>query len=147
MATTTPPNISALAREHGVSRNTLIRWRDEGFDLTNNKAVADRVKSMASRSGSPDLAAARLAKIEAETARIRFAHDIEKGKFVESYLIEGDGQRIGHAVRLSLDELAQQLPPQLAGRSAGEILKILRSEFRRALENLSHYKSDVKFQP
>jgi hypothetical protein len=141
------PTISGIARAHRIGRETVRRWIGEGLDITDSAAVKSRVDAMASRSSSPDFAAAKLAKITAETRRIEFAHQVEQGKFVAAYLIEGDGLRIGHAIRGTLDQLAQQLPPQLAGRSAGEILKILRAEFRRALENLSHYKSDITFRP
>jgi hypothetical protein len=40
-----------------------------------------------------------------------------------------------------------QLPPQLAGRTAAEILKTLRTEFRKVLDDLSHHDSHIKFDP
>jgi hypothetical protein len=141
------PTISGVSRQHGIGRETVRRWIGEGLDIADDAAVKARVDHMANRSSSPDIAAARLAKIQAETRRIDFAHEVEQGKFVAGHLVEGDGQRIGFAVRSALDQLAMQLPPQLAGRTAAEILKTLRTEFRKVLDDLSHYESHIKFDP
>ena len=50
------PNISAIARQYGLARNTLMRWRDQGLDLSDAAAVEAKVKQ--SKAGpAPDSAA------------------------------------------------------------------------------------------
>ncbi len=141
----TTPTISGIAREHRVGRDTVRRWKDEGLDLANADAVQARVDAMANRSTSPDIAGARLAKIQAQTERIRFAHEVEKGRFVDAAIVHADGVRIGGIVRSSIDRLVNELPPQLAGRDAADIKKILSRVFRETLTNLSQYQSPIKF--
>ena len=106
------------------------------MNLGDKKAVAAKVSAMASRS-SPDLAAARLAKIEAETERIKFAHQIESGRFVDASLVQSTGHQIGQLIRQSLDKLSQELPPQLAGHDAARIHQILKKVFREVLQDVS----------
>jgi hypothetical protein len=142
-----PETVASISRRIGVHRSTLESWRAEGVNLHDEPQLQARLARKKESETSPTLAAAKLAKITAETRRIEFAHDVESGKFVPAHLIEGDGLKIGHAIRSTLDQLTQQLPPQLAGQDAGAIQKILRAEFRRALENLSNYQSNVSFKP
>jgi hypothetical protein len=139
--------VASISRRTGAHRSTLEAWRAEGVDLHNEAALQARLSRKRDAETSPTLAAAKLEKIKAETARIKFAHEVEQGKFVAGHLVEGDGQRIGFAVRSALDQLAMQLPPQLAGRTAAEILKTLRTEFRKVLDDLSHHDSHIKFDP
>ena len=142
-----PETVASISRRTGVHRSTLEAWRAEGVNLHDEPQLQARLARKKESESSPTLAAAKLEKIQAETARIKFAHDVESGKFVAAHLIDADGYRIGCAMRSSLDQLVQQLPPMLAGQDAARIQKILRSEFRRALENLSNYQSQVTFKP
>ena len=139
-----PPSLAALARQYGVGRETIRRWRDQGIDITDQKVMKAQVAGMAKGGSSPDLAAARLEKIQAETARIKFAHEVEAGRFVCAASVKAEGHLIGQTFRLAIDQLANQLPPMLAGHDAGEILKILRREFRRTLQSLSDHPTSIQ---
>ena len=131
-----PPSLAALARQYGVGRETIRRWRDQGIDITDQKVMKAQVAGMAKGGSSPDLAAARLEKIQAETARIKFAHEVEAGRFVCAATVKAEGAKIGQTIRAALSELTQSLPPQLGGRDATECHAILKREFRRILQQL-----------
>lgn len=135
-------NLAALSREHGVSRETLRAWKMQGVNMANPSEITARKEAMRDKPSS-ELAAARLAKIKAETERIAFAHEVEKGRFVDAVAVYQDGVRAGALVRESFERLENELPPQLAGRTAGEISAILKRTFRQTLTNLSKYQSHV----
>ena len=92
-----------------------------------------------------DILQARLAKLAAETRRIEFAHEVERKNFVPADTIRAEGIHIGGVVRTALDRLAVELPPMLAGRTAGEINAVLRRVFRETLVNFSQYQTHVAF--
>ena len=138
------PTLADLSKKHGVSRQSLRDWRDkEGVDLSNESALAARVATSRNRGSSADITAARLKKLEAETRRIEHAFAVESGKFVCAASVKSEGHLIGQAFRLAIDQSATQLPPMLAGHDAGEILKILRREFRRTLQSLSDHPTSI----
>jgi transposase-like protein len=153
-----PPSIAAIARKHGIRPGTLRDWRDrEELDIFDEKALAARVERKQARVGTdppPAENSARESYSEARRRReVAAANRMEtiaakeRGELVEVHSIDADGYKIGYAIRSALAELSQQLPPALAGRTAGEVQKILKSEFRRALENLSHYQTSITFKP
>lgn len=69
-------------------------------------------------------------KLEQEAARTR-------GELVERAGLKAQAEGVGLATRQMLEKLANDLPAQLGGRPAAEIAKILRREFRAALQNLA----------
>jgi transposase-like protein len=138
----TAPNISAIARQHGVSRQTLGTWRDQGLDLSDDKAVAAKVSAMHSNSGG-SITEARLEKLKAETARINHALDVERGKFISAQIVEADGRSIGVLVRSAHAKAAQNWPPMLAGRTAAECSTILKRLFREMQQELAQFKSSI----
>ena len=114
-----------------------MRWRDEGFDLGDAKAISDRVKSMTPRAASPDLQQARLEKVRAETRRIEFAHSVEQGRFTDSAAVQSTGYTIGLLIRQAMQKLEVDLPPRLAGNDAARIHQILKRVFREVLTDVS----------
>ena len=52
------------------------------------------------------------------------------------------GEAIGRAFRQMHDRLVNDLPPMLAGRNAGEIARVLKTEFRLALQKLADSPND-----
>jgi hypothetical protein len=152
------PSLSEIARRTGIRRETLRRWRDvEMIDLTDEKALASRIGMKQPRIGtappSPEItgresyAEARRRREIAVANRAEVIAAKERGELVEIHSIAADGERIGYAVRDTLDRLAHELPPVLAGRAAGEIHKAIKRAFRDALTNLGNYQSAVTFQP
>jgi hypothetical protein len=154
-----PPSLAALARQHGVRPGTLRDWRDkEGIDISNPKALTDRVERKQARVGKdpspPAENSARESYSEArrrrEVATANRAETLaarERGELIEAASIEGEGFRLGVAYRAALDKLANDLPPMLAGLSAGEMSKIIRREHRRTLENLCHLSDLIPLEP
>ncbi len=131
-------NLSELSRLHGVSRETLRAWRDSGVDLTNSKAIAEKLASMRDTT-SETITSARLKKLNLESDRLRLQVDSERGKLVDAGLVYSDARSIGSQVRQRLTKAAtNDLPPLLAGRSASEIKTLLAKYFRDLCVELSH---------
>ncbi len=70
----------------------------------------------------------------------------ERGELIEAASIINQGEAIGRVIRAHLDALANNLPPALAGRPAKEISRIIKAEFRRALNDM-HDRESQYFQP
>ena len=131
------PSISSLARAHGVSRESVRKWKSEGVDLSDGKAVKARVASMQKPSASPDLMARKKEKLEVEIARLRHQLAIDQQRFVSAEIMQSTGRQVGQLVRQSLDRLCSELPPLLAGHDSAKIFQILKTEFRRVLLDVS----------
>ena len=139
-------SISDLARQHGISRQTLAKWRDDGLDITNSKAIAAKVAAMETRTTSPNLQQARLEKVRAETRRIEFAHSVEQGRFTDSAAVQSTGYTIGLLIRQAMQKLEVDLPPQLAGHDAAKIHSILKRVFREVLQDVSERSASSPIQ-
>jgi hypothetical protein len=139
---TRKPNLSALARKHGVSRESLRAWQAGGIDILNEAAVADRISTMREKPSNA-LAEARLEKLQAEISRIKHAHEVERGKYVPASQITAQGHQIGLAVRGSIERMTGDLTPRLAGRKASEVSKILKDYGRELLRKLSEIPSAI----
>jgi transposase-like protein len=136
-------NLSAIAREFNVSRETLRSWKNQGVDLTNPAAVADKLRSMKS-APTASLSEARLQKLNLESERLRLQVDEQRGKLVSADIIYQDARSIGSQVRQRLDKAASNdLPPLLAGRNAAEIKVLLTKYFRDLCTELAHTKHPI----
>ncbi len=135
--------MSALAEKTGIPYQTLSRWKREGTDIFSPPALAERMARI-KQAPPENLTDARLQKLLAETARINLALDVERGRFVDSHTIENDGRAIGQLVRSTHDRAVQELPPMLAGRTAGEIQPILKRYFRDMQTDLAKFQSTIK---
>lgn len=138
-----PVNLSALARENGVSRESLRLWKLEGLDLASPAAIAER-KARMKTAAPPSIVAARIAKLELEADRLRLRVEAERGLLVSAAEVQADAHRIGALVRQSLNKAAaQDLPPLLAGRTAAEVSGLLTRYFRDLCTALASYQSPI----
>jgi transposase-like protein len=136
-------NLSALAREHGVSRESLRLWALEGVNLSNPTEIAERRARMKT-AAPPSIVAARIAKLELEAERLRLRVEAERGLLVSADEVQADARRIGCLVRQSLNKAASQdLPPLLAGRTAAEVSVLLARYFRDLCAALAAYQSPI----
>jgi len=142
----TKPNISALARKHGVSRRSLTSWQmEEGLDLADDNAVAARVAEVAGKAGADlDIKAARLRKLTAEANRIETENKVRSGDLISRAQAQQSAMTVASTARARLLQTANTLPPRLAGLGEVAIQKILRSEFIEILTDLSDPKSYIK---
>lgn len=142
------PTIAAIARESGISRQSVSAWVKEGLDLADKAAVAARVAQARGReTGREDYQQARLRKISAEADRQQIAAKREAGELVPFAGIAAEGEAVGRAVRQMQERLVSELPPMLAGRGAGEIAKILKTEFRLGLQKMADTPNQTFFKP
>jgi len=131
-------SISALARKHKINRATLSNWRDQGLDLSDDKAIKIRVRGMkGAKPDSEDLAAAKLRRAVADASKAELAVAEAQGLLCEKAGIKAQGETIGLAVRSLLDQAASDLVPRLAGQTSAEISRLLKSRFREILTHLS----------
>ena len=137
------PTIAAISKATGISRQSISAWVKDGLDLGNKRAVAARVAAARDReTGREDMQAAKLRKVRAEATRQEIAAKREAGLLVEAAGISAQAEGTGRAIRQMHDRLTSDLPPMLAGRNAGEIARILKAEFRLALQKLADSPND-----
>ena len=137
------PTIAAISKATGISRQSISAWVKDGLDLGNKRAVAARVAAARDReTGREDMQAAKLRKVRAEATRQEIAAKREAGLLVEAAGISAQAEGTGRAIRQMHDRLTSDLPPMLAGLNAGEIARILKTEFRLALQKLADSPND-----
>jgi len=147
------PNLSAIARHHGISRNTLQGWRDQGLDLTDEKAVAERVTTMR-RPNAPDTASLSPAGSEsyAEAKRRRAVADAtvaelkagqQAGKLIDLAEVEQAFAEIGFVLRARLLALPSNLVAELEGLTGAQIHLALKKHVYQLLHDL-HENSPIE---
>jgi hypothetical protein len=138
-----PPTQATLAVDLGVSLRTLQNWKKEGIDLTDRKALEARAAaSKGVLEASEDYSAARLRKLRAEADRQETLAKREAGELVLASGIMAEGEATGRAFQNGLNRLEGDLPGRLAGRTAGEIKKIIHASFRELLNEMADRPSD-----
>jgi phage terminase Nu1 subunit (DNA packaging protein) len=138
-----PPTQAALAADLGVSLRTLQNWKREGIDLTDRKALEARAAaSKGTLEAGEDYSAARLRKLRAEADRQETLAKREAGELVLASGIMAEGEAAGRAFQNGLSRLEGDLPGRLAGRTAGEIKKIIHTSFREFLNELADRPSE-----
>ena len=147
------PNLSAIARHHGISRNTLQRWRDCGLDLTDEKAITARVATMRqpssaetaapSPSGSESYAEAkrRRASADANLAEMKAAQQM--GKLIDLATVEQAFAEVGFLLRARLLALPSNLVSELEGLTPAQIHLTLKKHIHQLLHDL-HENSPIE---
>ena len=148
-----PPSLSAIARQHGISRNTLQRWRDGGLDITDDKAVTARVAIMRKPSsaetaapsppGSESYADAkrRRASADANLAEMKAAQ--QAGKLIDLATVEQAFAEIGFVLRARLLALPSNLVAELEGLTGAQIHKVLQNHGHQLLHDI-HENSPIE---
>jgi hypothetical protein len=135
-------NQSELARRHGVSRETIRVWKNEGVDLTNPSAVADRVSKMPGRDPSATAGTgesycdARTRRMSAVADRAELTAKREAGELVSLGAVEDAMAQLGSELRSRLLSWIGNLPPQLEGLDAARIQAILREKVTELLASI-----------
>jgi transposase-like protein len=139
-------NLSAIARQHSISRNTLQRWRDQGLDLTDDKAVAERVSTMrrpdATDTASPPPAGSesfaeakrRRASADANLAELKAGQ--AAGRLIELAEVEQAFAEIGFVLRARLLAMPSNLVSELEGLTASQIHLTLKKHVHQLLHDL-----------
>jgi phage terminase Nu1 subunit (DNA packaging protein) len=148
-----PPSLSAVARHHQISRNTLQRWRDGGLDINDDKAVTARVAIMRkpssaetaapSPAGSESYADAkrRRASADANLAEMKAAQ--QAGKLIDLATVEQAFAEIGFVLRARLLALPSNLVAELEGLTGAQIHKVLQNHVHQLLHDI-HENSPIE---
>ncbi len=113
--------LAYIAAEMGVNVSTVSRWAMQGMPRDSvEKARAWKAAKAAesaeiSAHGPPNIAAARLEKIRAETERIKFRLLVDRNQFLPVDQIREEATTIGSVLVAELSALANDLPGHLAG--------------------------------
>ncbi len=134
-------NVSAIAREHGISRETLRVWKSEGLDLTDPSAVADRVSKMPGRDQGAtgegeSLTAAKTRRARADADRAEIIARRESGSVIDVVAVEELMTQLGAEMRSRLLSWIGTLPPMLEGLDAARIQAILRAKVTELLASI-----------
>ncbi len=141
---------SQLAAHYKVSVSTIKSWlRRYGSATVRDPAklqhALDGQRSAPELATGTPLAAARLRKLEAETARIKHLHEIEKGLFDRRSDMLALFTRLGMESRAEWELLVQEAP-LWHGLSAPDIHDRARAFVNRALTRLSAVPEELQPQ-
>jgi phage terminase Nu1 subunit (DNA packaging protein) len=147
------PNLSAIARHHSISRNTVQRWRDQGLDLTDEKAVADRVATMRRPdatdtappppAGSESFAEAKRRRAVADATVAELKAGQAAGRLIDLAEVEQAFAEIGFVLRARLLAMPSNLVSELEGLTASQIHSVLKKHIHQLLHNL-HENSPIE---
>jgi hypothetical protein len=148
-----PVNISQLARDHGVSRETIRKLRTNGIDLSDDKAVCDglaaskaQAAAPAPTDGSESLLEAKRRRAIADADRAEVIARRESGEVIAVADVEELMTRLGAEMRSRLLSWIGTLPPQLEGLDAARIQRLLREKITDLLTSI-HENSPIKSKP
>lgn len=113
--------MSSIARKHGISRQTVSAWKQEGVDLTDPQAVADRLTLMREKTSQPTLSEERRRKLRADADLAELNVRKAKGLLIPRAEVHAEMQRVGTVFRGAVKRLEADLPDLLDGMSASQM--------------------------
>ena len=135
-----------------VTQKAVREWQAKNFPLADVAALRRELETLQRPPGEddvPEAASLREQILRAELRRkLASADRLEqeagkvRGELVEAAGIAAQAEGTGRAFRQLHDRMVNDLPPMLAGRTAGEIAKVLKIEFRLALQKLADSPND-----
>jgi hypothetical protein len=135
------PNISALARDHRVSRETIRKLRTNGIDLADGKAVADGLaasKAITSQDGKDQtLTSIKRRKLELECERIEAAIRRESVGYIRMERAHEIISAFSAVIKSLLRSIEGNLPAVLEGAKPEQIAKALKDAHHGMFETLS----------
>jgi hypothetical protein len=149
-----PANISAIARNHGVSRETIRKLRTNGTDLSDDKAITQglacsRAKSSApapTTDGGETFAEAKRRRAVADADRAQIIAKRESGSVIEVAAVEALMVEIGATMRSRLLGWRSDLVHELEGRTGQQIFAALDKRITELLTAI-HTNSPIKSKP
>ena len=141
-----PVNISALARDHGVSRETIRKLRTNGIDLSDDKAVCDGLAASKAQvavaapapatDGTETLLEAKRRRAVADADRAEIVARRESGSVIAVSDVEEIFNQLGAEMRSRLISMRGDLVVELEGRTGPQIFAILDKRICELLENI-----------
>lgn len=132
--TKTAKSLAELARQHGISRETLRAWRDSGVAIHDPTALTARIKNMPRNSTDETLAEAKRRRAVADANFAELRAKRESGAVVDLATVEASFAALGHQMRAHLLALPLAAASELEGLPAAGIAAALR---RHVLEILT----------
>ena len=130
---TRPVSLSGLARQYGLSRETLREWENAGVNIYDDAAI--RAKIATSRSpaasagkasdGGESLASAKLRRERALADRAEIEVARRRGELLELHHAEQAFTAVGAAVGAALRKIPSELPDMLEGLNPSSMRKVL----------------------
>jgi hypothetical protein len=137
---TTNKTLGAIAKEHGITRNTLAAWQAEGVNIHDPKAMRERAAVKHSGGGKVDggteMQQARLRKLRAEARSAEMKAQEMEGKVIALDEVEAAFTRLGAVVKAQLLKLQSDLPPVLVGMGEGEMQRRIAAHVEAVLQSL-----------
>lgn len=131
----------ALAKQFGCDEQTVRAWEKMGAPLDDADAMAEWLGARELRNDElepADLKAAKLAKIKAETERIKFKLKVDRGDFTANAEVVRMFTLLGSETRSELMLLISEAPTW-AGLSAAELQDKAKAFVHAALDRLSSH--------
>lgn len=131
-----PVNLSAIAKEHGLTRETVRKWRDEGLDIASPKAIKARMENMRRQSPALEgesLSEARRRKMVADANRSELLTRKERGEFVQASTAAAAIELLTRHVEIVWKQLPRELPGRLEGLSPADMMKVITHHVDREL--------------
>lgn len=133
---------AAIADLVGVSRQTLLNWRKQGIDISeeNLPALIDRAAGIDERKDtSEEIKAARLRILKAQAQKLEFAMAAERGQYMHETEIRETAGALAGESRRHWDELENLLPVLLDGLTALQMAAAIRVHVRKVLTEICHH--------
>ena len=139
------PNISKLARDHGVARETIRKLRENGIALNDGKAVADGLAASRAAKSSPapatdgdgeSLLEAKRRRAVADANRAEVIAARESGSVIAVADVEAIMNEIGAEMRSRLLAMRGNLVVELEGKAGPAIYQILDKRIHELLTAL-----------
>jgi hypothetical protein len=148
------PNISAIARNHKVSRETIRKLRTNGIDLADGKAVADGLACGRAAKSPPapspadgeSYSEARRRRAVADADKAEVIARRESGSVIEVAAVEEIFNQLGAEMRSRLLGWRGDLVVELEGLSGPKIAAVLDRRICELLERI-HTNSPIKSKP
>lgn len=131
-----------------VTEDMVREWEGKGYPIGNVRKLRKELETQQrlpeGMEDTPEAGSLREQILRAELRRKlasadRLEIDAKKvrGELIERAGLAAQAEAVGLATRRMMERLADDLPPQLSGRTAGEIKTILTKRFREALQSIA----------
>ena len=135
MNTTRKTNVE-ICKTHGITDKTLQAWKNEGIDIYNDEAMAERAARKHGASGNA-MSEARLQKLQAEARSATMKADQLAGKLIEINEVRDAFTKIGAVTKGMLMRMQADLPPMLEGQSPSRMSQIIGESIHKVLTQMS----------
>ena len=142
--TKTAKPLAQLARETGVSRETIRGWRDSGIDVQDPAAIAARIAAMPGRGTDESFSDARRRREIALADRAELIAKREAGAVVSVNEVEALFSQLGAEMRSRLLAWRGQLVAELHGASEARIHQVLTERVHELLESITTNSPNLK---